>query len=142
MAGLIDRFKKNIAGARDIIVDFTSKITAKGDFEKITELQVILNSWRNILLTPLETASHDPTYGSNLYKYVFAQNDSKTIEAIKHEIQYRLTSQDDRAKITNIEVTTLPNLKGLNVKVGCNYKGLTGDMVALVDQNTFNILDN
>lgn len=140
MAGILERFQKNIVGSRGRIADYASTISAKGDFRRSTDLDVILNSWKNILLTPLRSVSHDPTYGSDLYKYIFDLADPETIESITEEIEYSLMSYDDRATITNIDVKILPNMKGLNITIHCQYEGEVGEMSTTVDIGSSNFL--
>lgn len=141
MAGILERFQKHVVGSRGRIADYTSSISARGDFKRITDLSVILNSWKNILLTPIRSASFDPSYGSNLHKYVFELADKDTIEAIKDEIEVRLMTYDDRATVTNIGVKILPNMKGLNITVQCKYAGEVGEMSASIDTNSLNFLE-
>ena len=64
MASFLDRFQVNVVGSRGGISDFLPVISSKGDFARITGLQVILSSWNNILLTPTRTYNHNPEYGS------------------------------------------------------------------------------
>lgn len=140
MSGILERFQKNVVGSKGRIADYTSSIASTGDFNRITNLQVILNSWKNILLTPLKSVSHDPDYGSNLYKYVYDIVDQDTIESIRDEIYYRLMINDDRAIVTNVDITILPNMKGLNVTIQCEYQGKASEMSATIDPNSLNFL--
>ena len=141
MSGLLERFQKNVVGSKGRIADYTASIASTGDFNRITNLQVILNSWKNILLTPLRSVSHDPEYGSNLYKYVYDMLDQDTIESIRDEIYYRLMINDNRAIVTNVNITVLPNMKGINVNVQCKYQGEVGEMSATIDPNSLNFLE-
>ena len=79
MANLIDKFKKNVVGSGNKIADYTCKLSSSGEFKRISDLEAILNSWNNILLTPKRTYDHDPEYGSDLYKFVFEPSDEQVI---------------------------------------------------------------
>jgi phage baseplate assembly protein W len=137
MANLLDRFNTAVRGAGGRIADYQSKIVASGDFKRITELAVILNSWNNILQTPRRTYIFDPEYGSELYRLVFEPADEETISLIENEVEDTLLRYDDRASITNLEVTYFSNFKGFNVNVEVSYRGVTGELSIDFDQDTF-----
>ena len=142
MANILDRFQKEVVGSRGRIADYTPRITAKGDFARIHDITVILNSWNNILLTPTRSYTFDPEYGSNLYKYVFEQSDEDTIELISEEVKSRLMTYDDRARVVSVNVTQLSNLKGFNVEVVCDYYGEMGQLSADITEGIYlNILE-
>jgi hypothetical protein len=73
VANLLSRFNQTIVGSNSKLADYISKVSSKGDFKRITDLEVILNSWNNILLTPRRSYQFDPEYGSDLYKMIFEQ---------------------------------------------------------------------
>lgn len=134
MANLLDKFQTKVVGASGRIVDFTPTISSKGDFSKIEDLYVILESWNTLLLTPKRSYTFDPEYGSNLYKLIFEPADSSTVEAIKLEVRNVLMRYDDRARITSINVSFLPNQKGFVVDIKVLYKGQTGDFKTTIKE--------
>lgn len=129
MASTLERFQKNIIGSQNRISDYVAEISSAGDFSRVTDIQVILNSWNNILLTPTRSYVANPEYGSDLYKYVFDPADDVTIEAIKDEIRYRLMLYDNRALLTNISVTYMSDGKGFIVDIDMKYKNNTASMM-------------
>jgi len=137
MANLLDRFNKNVRGSSGRIVDYISIISSKGDFKQIRNLDVILNSWNNILLTPLRTYLFDPEFGSNLYKMVFEPVDQNTVDRIKTEIENSLLKYDDRAAITNINISFLQDGKGFNVDITVDYEGEEGNLSLTLDEGTY-----
>jgi phage baseplate assembly protein W len=137
MANIFERFQKLVVGTSSSTADYTSKISSKGDFTRLDGIQAILNSWNNILLTPLRSVDHDPDYGCELYKYVFAPQDSVTLEAIKREIHERLFYYDDRADIKNVDVKFLKNKKGFVINIFISYKGQTDNLQVFVDENKY-----
>lgn len=82
MANLLDRFSKEVIGSNFTIYDYLPKIVAKGDFKRIKDLNVIINSWNNILNTPRRTFLFDPDYGSDLHKMIFEPLDDNTVDRI------------------------------------------------------------
>jgi len=143
MANLLDRFKTAVIGSESKLADYRSTISSNGDFTRIENLNVILNSWNNILTTPRRTYMFDPEYGSNLYKLVFEPSDDKTIEQIVKEVVSSLRKYDDRARINDISVSFLPNKKGFIVSVDVEYEGETGQLEAVIDQDLyFRFYDN
>ena len=87
MVNLLDKFQSEVVGSAGRLVDFTSVISSKGDFSKLKNLNVILQSWSNILNTPTGSYTWDPEYGSDLYKYVFEPADQITSKSLKEEIR-------------------------------------------------------
>jgi phage baseplate assembly protein W len=136
MANLLSRFNKEVIGSDDHIYDYVAKITAKGDFKRVEEIDVIITSWNNILMTPRRTYMFDPEYGSDLHKILFDPVDSATVERIKTEVESRLSLYDDRAKIAGIDVFLNTNGKGFTVNVAVEYEGETGTLSVKFDDST------
>lgn len=137
MSNLLDRFKKQVIGSQERVHDYLSLISSGGDFKRIQDLNVILNSWNNILLTPRGTYLHDPEFGSDLYKYVFEPADDSTVAGIKAEIVTRISIYDNRASIENIEITLQPSGRRFDVKIYANYQGEKGTLDVKFDDVTF-----
>ena len=111
MANLLDRFNRTVAGSDDKLADYLSKIAPVGDFKRINEVEVIVSSWSNILVTPKRSYQFDPDYGSNLYKLVFEPADEKTKERIINESVDVIRLYDDRAIIEDVQVVFSENQK-------------------------------
>ena len=111
MANLLDLFQKQVVGSSGKIADYIARISAKGDFSRVSNLQTILSSWNNILLTPLRSYTFEPEYGSELFKYIFEPADLDTLESIKNEVEYRLSAYDDRAIVNSIDIKFLSDRK-------------------------------
>jgi phage baseplate assembly protein W len=137
MANVFERFNKLVVGTSTSYADYTSRISSRGDFTRLEGLQSILNSWNNILLTPLRTVDHDPDYGCELYKYVFAPQDNKTLEGIKREIYERLFYYDDRAEIKKVDVKFLKDRRGFVINIYINYKGQEDNLQVFIDENKY-----
>ena len=137
MANLLDKFKSTSIGSSGKILDFISKLSPSGDFDKIYDMNAILASWKNILMTPKGSMDHDPEFGSNLYLYIFEPTDSQTQEAIKNEIYRAITTYDDRASIEEINLSFFKNQKGLNVSIIGNYAGDSSELNLTIDENTY-----
>ena len=137
MASTLDKFKREVIGSKGTIADYTSKISSNADFQRIKDLDVVLNSWRNILLTPVGSYDHDPEYGSELYKYVFEPADDYTASAIRDEITFRLALYDSRATITNVVVDYLPNERGFILQMNVKFGGKTGDLTVKLDEAVY-----
>lgn len=138
MASTLEKFKKNIVGSRSKIVDYVPLVSSSGDFSLVTNVQAILNSWNNILLTQIRTYVANPEYGSELYKYVFEPADQDTVDSIIDEIQYRLMLYDNRAQVTNIEVSFMSDGHGFVADIDLEYKGEEDSLsIELNSQNVF-----
>jgi phage baseplate assembly protein W len=137
MANILDKFKTTSIGSSGRILDFSSKLSPSGDFSKLFDMDAILVSWRNILITPRGSMDHDPEFGSDLYLYIFEPADSVTQDSIKNEIYRAITTYDDRANIDEITVSFLKNKKGFNASIIANYEGDNSEMNLNMDENTY-----
>ena len=137
MANLLNRFNKTVVGADDKDADYQSKIVTAGDFRRISDIEVILNSWTNILVTPKRTYQYDPEYGSDLYKLVFEPADEATEEQIIQETIETLRLYDPRAIVQNVTVTFIVSRKGFNVAIDVEYKGERGELSVVIDENVY-----
>ena len=136
MANLLRRFNHEVIGSDDKIYDYLPKITAVGDFKRVDDLNAILASWNNILMTPRRTYLMDPEYGSDLHKMLFEPVDDTTVGRIKTEVETRLRLYDDRAGIEDVEVILNSNRKGFTVNVFVDYKGEVGTLTVKFDDST------
>ncbi len=142
MANLLDKFNKYVAGSRVIDADYNAFISPSGDFTRTKGIKTILQSWNNILLTPVGSYDHDPEYGSLLYTYIFEPADAQTQESIKDEIKNSIFRFDDRATILNIDVKFLPGKKGFNVVIEVSYEGEKADLsLTITETNIRNFLE-
>ncbi len=121
MASILEKFNLNIVGSQGRILDFIPVISSSGEFSSVKDFDVILNSWNNILLTKTRTYMSNPDYGSDLYKYIFEPADEVTVEGIKEEIRFRLMKYDNRAYITSIDVSFMPDGHGFILSIGVEY---------------------
>lgn len=137
MANLLDRFKTTVVGGESKLADYKSKISSVGDFKRIADVEVILNSWNNILITPRRTYMFDPEYGSNLYKLVFEPADRKTQEEIIQEVVETIRKYDDRASITDVTVSFYPNKKGFSINIEVEYDGASGQLETVIDEDLY-----
>ena len=136
MASQLEKFQKNIIGSKSRITDYVPIVSSSGDFSMVSNIQAILTSWNNILLTPIRTYVANPEYGSELYKYVFDPADDVTIEGIIEEVQYRLALYDDRALLTNVDVSFMNDGHGFSVNIQLEYEGDTSSLtVDITNQN-------
>jgi len=137
MANILDRFNEAVAGSNSKLADYTSKVSVRGDFKRISSIEVLISSWNNILMTPRRTYQFDPEYGSNLYKMVFEPADQVTVNKVVEEVTSTLLKYDDRADIENVNVTFFKNLKGFSVAIDVNYQGETGQLEIIIDESTY-----
>ena len=135
MGNLLDIFQSKNVGGEGRIEDFSPKLTSIGQFTRLKDFAVILKSWNNILQTPKRSYTFDPSYGSDLYKYVFEPADEQTISAIIREVQSSLMRFDDRAKILSTQVKFLNNLKGFTIDITLSYEGKTGSLNTTITES-------
>lgn len=137
MVDFLKRFNQTVAGSRNEITDYVSVVAPVGDFKRIEGIEVILNSWNNILLTPKRSYIFDPEYGSNLYKLVFEPADAVTQQKINQEVINTIQRYDERATIKDVQISFLPNNKGFQVNIDVEYKGDTSNLKVVIDQSLY-----
>ena len=124
MSNTVKKFYDNVVGNSNKILDIVPIITSSGDIKYLDELDAIINSWKNILSTPIGSYDHDPLYGSNLYQLIFEPADELTMSRIKEEVEEKLMLFDDRAQITGVNVSFFgADKKGFTVTISVRYKG-------------------
>jgi len=107
-------------------IDYVPKLNNTYDYTKIENIDVIINSWNNILLTPRGTYDHDPNYGSGLFDLIYEPIDNETAGLIKDEIISSVYYYDNRASINDINIKFMKGVsakKGYNVKIDVEYRG-------------------
>lgn len=137
MAGnILERFQKNSVGSSGRLIDYTPVISSSGNFTILYDIDAVLNSWNNILITPRGSMDHDPEYGSTLYLYLFEPADKFTEEAIKNEIIRAISTYDSRAIIKEITTTFYNNMKGFNVSIIVDYQGFKTNLKVSIHEGT------
>lgn len=137
MSNILDRFNKTVVGSRGKVGDYVSRIVPSGDFKRITDLEVIVNSWSNILITPTRSYIYDPEFGSDLYKMVFEPADDRTIDNIKREVITKLQRYDNRAIIQSIDIKFNNNRKGFTVSVVATYNNEEANVNVAIDESLY-----
>jgi len=137
LANILDKFKDIAIGSSGRVLDFIAKISSRGDFSKLFDVDVIINSWNNILITPKGSADHDPEYGSNLYLYIFEPADNNTKDGIVNELKSSLMTFDNRASIDDAKISFLRNSKGFRVDITVKYAGNKSNMTLNMDRSMY-----
>ena len=122
-------FQNQIVGKINEIYDYTPVICSTGDLTRISGISVLVNSLRNLLLTPLGYYPFDPEYGSLLYKKLFEPSDQITEQEIIYEVKTRVQRYDPRIKIQTVQITWSNDRKTAIVNVSI----LRGDTKGKVD---------
>lgn len=137
MANILKRFNRSVRGSGETDADYLAKISSSGDFERVVDINAILNSWNNILLTPRGAYPYDPEYGSDLYKLVFEPLDDVTAARIEQEVVVALQKFDNRAELESVEITYMRNRKGFNLDMVVSYEGETGNLSVTLTEQVF-----
>ncbi len=81
--------------------------TAQGDFQLLTGIETIINSYTNLLSIRRGSYPFSPDMGTDIYKYIFDFLDDYSVELIEQELKTTL-QQENRAIIQSINVTMDP----------------------------------
>lgn len=128
-------FQDQIAGKSKEIYDYLPNISGSGDLTRVAGINVLINSLRNLLLTPLGYYPFDPEYGSLLYKKLFEPSDNITLKQIEYEIKDRVIRYDPRIKIEKVNLTWSSDNKTVRVDVIINRNGATGTVNVILSAN-------
>lgn len=137
MASPLDRFKKHSVGSSDRYVDFISYIEPSGELKKLTNVDAVMNSWYNILRTPIRSHVSDPEFGTSIFQAIFEPATQDTIDVIKNEIIEKLNKYDDRATISQINIYFFKDMKGFEVNIIARYKGEQSELKINYTENLY-----
>ena len=136
-------FQNQIAGKVNEVYDYIPVIDGTGDFTRISGIDVLVNSLRNLLLTPLGYYPFDPEFGSLLYKQLFELSDQPTQSTIEYEVSARVQRYDPRIKISQVILSWSTDKKTCIVNVVIDRDGVIGKVSASLSkqQSMFGIED-
>jgi len=136
-------FQNQLIGKQSQIYDIVPTINGSGDLQQISDINVLINSLRNLLLTPLGYYPFDPEYGSLLYQKLFEFSDEITQQEIENEVTTRINRYDPRIKITKVESHFFQDNKAIQVDVHINRDGHDAEISAYLSaqQSMFGIED-
>jgi len=122
-------FKRHIAGQDDQIYDYLPSVESIGDFQRVEGIDVIINSIRTLLLTPLGFYPFDPEYGSLLYRKIFDPIDQISREEVEYEVRTRVETYDPRIEIEKVEIYKVTtDGKAYQVNVFIKRGEITGEV--------------
>lgn len=121
MANLIDRFKTQVIGSAGKIFDYLPVITPSGDFKRVSDIDVLINSYSVILQTPSRTYDHDPEFGCDLRRFIFEPADGITRMEIDNVIRNQLFALEPRAQLKTFDVTYYKDGKGFLLTIVVSY---------------------
>jgi phage baseplate assembly protein W len=133
----LKKFENNVKGQFGVAYDYIDSIGSTGDFKRVKGINALINSLRNLLLTPLGSYPFNQQYGSLLYKKVWEPLDNDAIEEIEYEVKDRVIEFDPRITIENVDVGTLSDNKGVVV----NVKISSGEETGVVKLNFSDLPD-
>lgn len=137
MSNVLKRFRSESVGTGETDIDYLPTISPAGDFTRTKDINAILNSWNNILLTPRRSYPYDPEYGSDLYKMVFEPLDDITAARIQDETVSAIRRYDDRADIESVNISFFKSGKGFTIDMIVNYDGETKNLSVTLTERTF-----
>ena len=128
MADPLKTFDTSVKGKNNLAYDYRDIIGSSGDFKRLEGVNVLINSIRNLLITPLGSYPFQPLYGSLLYKKVFEPLDEQSLEDIQYECKDRIIQFDSRVNISSVSIVPLRNNKGVTVSIKINRGEESGEV--------------
>ena len=111
------KYLQENAGVSGSFSDYLPTLYSTGDFTKVIDINVILTSIKNLLLTPVGSYPFDPLYGSDLVKKVFDPADEITASEIKEETIEKIKIYEPRANVVDVFTEFYSNGKGYRVNL-------------------------
>jgi len=127
-----DEYLSNISN--NSVYDFIEIIDPRGDFTRLNDINVIIKSLRNMLMTPLGTYFFDPTYGSRLHEYIFETYTDETKEEIIYEVQSRIELYDPRVTVNDVEVYFSKNDKSFLIVAEIERDEMKGELQVVLSE--------
>lgn len=118
----LDSFLKSVPGGKTDLKDLDCYIDKNGDIRRLDNVDVLIKSIVNLLLTAKGTYLFDPEYGCNIYKYMFEPADELVKQDIFVELEGALRRYEDRGDIS-YDVTFFSNKKGFIIDISVAYRG-------------------
>ncbi len=122
------------------IYTFNNRLGPTGDFEKIKDADVVISNCANILGTIRRTRVMDCSFGSDLIKYCYQPLDSETVDEIKDEIRESISTQEERAIISQLDVMKTADGKGLEINITLIIAGVPHSRTIQITPDAFAIL--
>ena len=135
----LEKFRKNIAGKKNIPQDIDSKFNPSGDFVSLEGIDTIIRGLTTILLTSSDTYLFDPTFGVGLYRFIFEPQDEVTKSEIEEEVSNAISRYESRASISS-SVVFLTNVKGFRVDIFIKYQGEQRRVHVTIDESLIRTL--
>jgi len=139
MANILNRFARRDIIQPNTIVDYVPFISSYGDFKKIEGIDVVINSWIDILFTPKGTVDHDPEMGVGLNQFIWEPMDAETLDYLKSELTYVLKFFDNRGTISDIKFSKTQSGKGLNVDIKVKFEDTYKSMTFVLSEEYMNL---
>ena len=100
----------------DISLSF-SKHPVTNDIGKITDVNAITNSMRNILTTRLGERPFEPDYGSRIYESLFEMVDFISLDAAASRAREALEFWEPRVEILNVSPEANPDRNEIQLTI-------------------------
>jgi phage baseplate assembly protein W len=85
-------------------IRYYKNVGPNGDFEKLTNIDAVVDSILNLLSIPKGSYILNPEIGTEIYKYVFDFDDQVTLAQIDTEIRNTL-EQEDRITVLDVQMS-------------------------------------
>ena len=101
---------------RDLDLDF-QKNTATSDIQKLSDVEAVKRSVRNLINTNHYERPFQPDLGSNIRRLLFENADSITASLLEREIQQTIENFEPRARVKDIRVIAKFDENGFQVEL-------------------------
>jgi len=98
----------------DFLFDF-KKHPITGDLLAVTNVQSVINSVKKIIKTNNYEIPYNPTFGANIYQYLFENFTPVTKHKIENDIRFAIQNFEKRVNIIDIVVNDMPDDNAINI---------------------------
>ena len=131
----IDEFFSRVPGSKTDLKSMENFISNQGDFTQIKNIDVILRSLMNLIMTVKGTYLFDPEYGTNIVKYIFEPVDEITKDSILQDISASVSRYEGRSSSTFDIKFLKGDIKGFVLDVNVSYQGEKKEISIRVDES-------
>ena len=104
----------------DVYSDFTTAFLPhpfNGQLTRVTDVDSVRQSLRNLILTNKYERLKNPDYGCNIRRHLFDQFSPLTISRIKEDIEHAIKRHEPRVRVEDVDITATEDQNALNVSI-------------------------
>lgn len=115
-----DKEYRQSEAERDVYSDWTTSFIAhpfNGQITRVTNVDSVRQSIRNLILTNKYERLKNPTFGCNIRRHLFEQFSPLTMQRIEEDIRQTVNGYEPRARIEEINITPSEDKNSIDISI-------------------------